>query len=338
VTAVAAGAFHTCALTRAGGMKCWGENRSGQLGDGTTIDRLTPVDVPGLSGVTAIAAGFHTCALLVTGGVNCWGDNFGGQLGDGTTTTRSTPVDVVGLSTGVTAIAITGVHTCALTTGGGVKCWGAAGFGALGDGTTTNRSTPVDVVGLSSGVAAVGAGDFHSCALMVSGRVKCWGDNAFGELGDGTTANRLMPVDVAGLGGRAKAIAVGSGHTCALTTAGGVRCWGYNGAGELGDGGTGHRPTPVDIPGLSGGVTAIAAGGVHNCALTRTGGVKCWGDNNASQLGDGTSGRPKPPWPSSASARRRPRSPSSRGRPRSRRHGSRRSACAAAQRRAATGS
>jgi alpha-tubulin suppressor-like RCC1 family protein len=195
----------------------------------------------------------------------------------------------------VTAIAITGVHTCALTTGGGVKCWGAAGFGALGDGTTTNRSTPFDVVGLSSGVAAVGAGDFHSCALMVSGRVKCWGDNAFGELGDGTTANRLMPVDVAGLGGRAKAIAVGSGHTCALTTAGGVRCWGYNGAGELGDGGTGHRPTPVDIPGLSGGVTAIAAGGVHNCALTRTGGVKCWGDNNASQLGDGTSGRPKTP-------------------------------------------
>jgi alpha-tubulin suppressor-like RCC1 family protein len=292
VTAIAGGTFHTCALMRAGGVKCWGENRSGQLGDGTTTDRLTPVDVGGLSGVTAIAAGFHTCALLTTGGVKCWGENFGGQLGDGTTTDRSTPVDVVGLASGVAAIAIMDVHTCALTTGGGVKCWGTNGAGELGDGTTSGRSTPVDVVGLTSGVAGVGAGDFHSCALMRSRGVKCWGDNAFGELGDGTTTGRLTPVDVSGLRDGVKAIALGSGHTCALTTARGVKCWGYNLGGELGDGRTGNRSTPVDIPGLTSGVTAIAAGGEHGCGLTRTAGVKCWGDDYYGELGDGTSGNP----------------------------------------------
>lgn len=296
VTAIAAGAFHTCVVTAAGGVKCWGYNRDGELGDGSTTQRLAPVDVVGLSsGVKAVAAGFHTCALLTTGGVKCWGYNAFGELGDGTKTNRTTPVDAVGLTSGVAAISIQDVHTCALMASGGVKCWGVNLSGELGDGTTTNRSTPVDVTGLSAGVAAVGAGDFASCALLTGGGVKCWGANDQGQLGDGSASDSLTPVDVAGLGGRAKAIAVGSDHACALLTGGAVKCWGYNRNGELGDGGIGNRARPVDVQGVPEGVTALAAGGVHNCALTHAGGVACWGDNSYGQLGNGTTGHAAPP-------------------------------------------
>ncbi|MBP7963141.1 MAG: hypothetical protein KBG20_07650 [Caldilineaceae bacterium] len=289
VGAIAAGSDHTCALGTGGSGKCWGLNSSGQLGDGTTVDNPTPVDVVGLgNGVAAIdAGGGDTCVLTTTGGVKCWGDNRSGQLGDGTLVDKITPVDVTGLTNGADAIASGGSHTCALTTEGGVKCWGANGRGQLGDGTTVSKPTPVDVVGLSSGVAAIAAGS-HTCALTTAGGVKCWGANSNGELGDGTTESKTTPVDVVGLGSGVTAIAVGSSYTCALITAGGVKCWGANGRGQLGDGTTTSTTTPVDVAGLGSGVTAIAASILHTCALTTAGGVKCWGYNTYGQLGDGT--------------------------------------------------
>jgi len=290
VSGISGGEVYTCALMSIGGVKCWGYNEYGQLGDGTTTQRTTPVDVSGLtSGVSAISADYvHTCALMNTGGVKCWGDNEFGQLGDGTTTGSSTPVDVSGLTSGVSAISVGGRHTCALMSTGGVKCWGWNGYGQLGDGTTTQRTTPVNVLGLSSGVSAIFAGFGHTCALMSTGGVKCWGLNNHGQLGDGTTTQRTIPIDVSGLSSGVSAISADYEYTCALMRTGGVKCWGLNDHGQLGDGTTTQRTTPVDVSGLSSGVSAISVGRGHTCALMSTGGVKCWGYNEYGQLGDGT--------------------------------------------------
>lgn len=295
-TAVTAGDHHTCALTTAGGLRCWGHNENGQLGHGSGYQGSTLVDVSGLtSGVAAVSlAARHSCALTSAGGVMCWGLNNHGQLGNGTTTSRSTPVNVSGLASGVAAIATGGARSCALTTAGGVKCWGGNVSGELGDGTATNRSTPVDVIGLTSGVAAITAGSRHTCALTTAGGVKCWGVHHGGRLGDGTETSSSTPVDVSGLTSGVVAISAGSDHTCALTTTGGVKCWGSNSDRKLGDGTWTSRPTPVDVSELTSGVAAIAAGFSHTCALTITGGMKCWGANRDGNLGDGTTSTSSP--------------------------------------------
>jgi alpha-tubulin suppressor-like RCC1 family protein len=287
---LSAGYYHTCALTNAGGVKCWGWNFSGQLGDSTNTDRWTPVDVYGLSsGVIAISGGwYHTCALTNTGGVKCWGYNYDGELGNNSTDDSWIPVDVVGLNSGVTALSAGAAHTCALTNAGGIKCWGSNFSGKLGDGTNTDRWIPVDVYGLTEGVMAISAGGFNTCALTSAGGVKCWGLNSSGQLGDGTTTDSWIPVDVVGLSSGVTAISSGVDFTCALTSAGGVKCWGEGGQGELGDGMGSWSSTPVDVVGLTSGVTAIDAENIHTCALTSDGGMKCWGANNGGQLGDGT--------------------------------------------------
>jgi len=291
VTQVAVGGGSTCALTTSGGVKCWGDNVGGVLGDGTTTQRLTPVDVSGLSsGVVSLSAGTaHACALTTAGAVKCWGWNGAGQLGDGTTTDRSVPTDVSGLSSGVAAISARGRRTCAVTTQGGVKCWGWNAVGQVGDGTTTTRLTPVDVLGLTSGVTSVSAGQDHTCALTNANGLKCWGSNVYGQLGDTTTTNRLTATSVAGLSGGVASLSTGGHHTCAVLVGGAVKCWGYNGYGQIGDGNSAFsQPNPTSVSGLSSGVVKVAGGTFYNCALTTEGAVKCWGSNAYRTLADGT--------------------------------------------------
>ncbi|MBK8049793.1 MAG: hypothetical protein IPK16_23415 [Anaerolineales bacterium] len=174
-----------------------------------------------------------------------------------------------------TAVAAGGAHTCALTTVGGVLCWGENGAGQLGDSTTVDRWTPVAVTGLASGVQSIAAGANHSCAVTATGGVKCWGDNAFGQLGDGSKTDRRAPVDVVGLTGGVRSVAAGGGavgeHTCAVTSANGMKCWGDNAYGQLGDSTRTDRLTPVDVSGLASGVRNVAMGELHTCAVTTTG-------------------------------------------------------------------
>ena len=301
VTQISGGQYFACALTTSGGVKCWGDNHDGQLGDSSNSDRPIPVDVKGvggvglLSGIAAISAGGstfirsnHSCALTTSGGVKCWGGNQDGQLGDNSTTDSSAPVDVVGMSTGAVAISVGSSHTCALTVGGGMKCWGRNTEGQVGDGSALQRKTPVDVSGLTSGVSAISAGGYETCALTVSGGMKCWGRNVFGQLGDGSVLQRDAPVDVSGLTSGVLAIAAGNQTTCAVTSAGGAKCWGDNLYGQIGDGTTTPRHTPVDVIGLASGVVAISnsAGSEHTCALMTSGGMKCWGRDDRGQVGD----------------------------------------------------
>jgi len=230
----------------------------------------------------------HACALTAGGAVTCWGSDSHGQLGDGATGNSTTPVGVPSLTSDVAAVSAGSTHTCALTIAGAVKCWGWNIYGQLGDGSTTDSSTPVDVTGLSSGVVAISAGFGYSCALTVGGGVKCWGFNGQGQLGDGSTADSSSPVEVTGLSSGVAAISANEYHACALTMAGGVKCWGYNNFGMLGDGTTTTSTTPVDVSGLSRGVAAVSAGGEHTCAVTTERVVRCWGHNNYGELGDGS--------------------------------------------------
>jgi alpha-tubulin suppressor-like RCC1 family protein len=192
----------------------------------------------------------------------------------------------------VTAISAGGSFTCALTTAGGMVCWGANHFATLGDGTTTDSPVPVPVSGLSTGVAAISAGDDHTCAVTTAGALQCWGNNGWGQLGNDYGPPdywvSYVPMTVPGLSsGVASATAHGS-HTCALTTAGGVLCWGSNTYGEVGNGSTGAVSIPVAVVGLSSGVAAIVAGPNHGCAETTSGAVQCWGAGLDGQLGNGS--------------------------------------------------
>jgi alpha-tubulin suppressor-like RCC1 family protein len=291
VAQMSAGGMHTCVLRWTGGVKCWGRNDSGQLGNGTiTTSEATPVDPVGLtSGVARISSGaVHTCALSNAGGVKCWGSGPGMPGG----VASSVPADVPGFASGVASVSAGYNSTCIVTTAYGVKCWGV-GMGG---------STPADVSGATSGIASVSTGFGFACALTTGGGVKCWGDNDEGQLGDGQacgTTSCASAQGVVGLPSGAIRLETGENHACVVTSGLGVKCWGSNLGGQLGDGSTAlNRTTPVDVVGLTSGVVAVSAeNGLHTCAILLGGSAKCWGYNYFGQLGNGTTGFNAQPTP-----------------------------------------
>jgi alpha-tubulin suppressor-like RCC1 family protein len=286
VASIAVGVSHTCVLMSSGAVKCWGQSCYGQLGN--SLKMKAPVDVSGLSsGVLAISAGeAHTCVIMQSRAAKCWGEGKYGQLGYGGTSDKKTPVDVSGLQSGVAVISAGASHTCAVLSSGAAKCWGQGKETQLGDGSNNDRTTPVDVVGLQSGVASITAGRRHTCALLLTGRVKCWG---FGQyLGNGSIIGyRSTPVDVSSLSSGVVAISAGYYHVCALLQSGAAMCWGSGSYGQVGDGSTNTALTPVNVVGLQSGVAVISAGGSFTCAVLLSGSAKCWGMGLYGALGYG---------------------------------------------------
>jgi len=330
VVQVTTGGEHTCVRYADGSAACWGLNLNGQLGDGTTTSRATPEPVPDLTGIVDLRAGHsHTCAVLDSGRATCWGLNNQGQLGDESTTDRTRPVPVLGV-TSATGIAAGVTHTCAVTAEQTVVCWGDNRDGALGDSTDESRTFAANVWGLSgvTRVAVSGTNMLsgHSCALH-EGLVSCWGNNAHGALGNGTTEPSLVPVAVEDLDD-VVGLSLGVFQSAALTKygamyswgydwallvdeplpvrtlegvssiasggahqcavkAGIVLCWGGNGRGELGDGTFEASAEPVTVLGLERAIE-VSAGDRHSCARVESGDIYCWGANDGGQLGDGT--------------------------------------------------
>jgi alpha-tubulin suppressor-like RCC1 family protein len=286
---ISAGAYHTCAVLGNGAVKCWGRNDVGQLGNRSNVSRSYPVQVAGLTaGVIGISAGrTHTCAVTISGAAKCWGDNQSGQLGNGSNIDSNRPVVVRGLNNGVASISAGSDHTCAVLIAGGVKCWGAGGYGRLGDGSNASSNVPLNVVDLGTQVKSIAAGGFHTCALLVDGVVKCWGWSVNGQLGNGSTFDVDGPVTVIDLD-EAVAISTGSLHTCALTTAGELKCWGSNGQKQLGRSRIQQSASPLVVSGLGDDITTISSSGSSSCAMSSAGIAKCWGWNEFGGLGDGT--------------------------------------------------
>lgn len=333
ILAAALGSDHTCALLEGGAIKCWGHNDSGFLGLGDTErrgdrpgemgDNLPAVNLGAGKTAVAIAVGYaHTCALLDGGSVKCWGHNDSGQLGLGNTYRRGDNPDEMGdnlpavnLGAGKTAVAIAcgWHHTCAVLEGGSVKCWGYNDYGQLGLGYHYWRgdepgemdNLPVVDLGTGKRAIAIAAGEYHTCALLEGGAIKCWGLNFYGQLGlsdtewrgdeSGEMGDSLPLIDL-GTDNTAVAITAGQFHTCALLKSGDVKCWGGNEGGQLG---LGNQKARGDEPGEMGDslplvdlgtgntAVAIAGGRSHTCSVLSDGRAKCWGANWTGQLGLG---------------------------------------------------
>ncbi|HEY0990283.1 MAG TPA: hypothetical protein VGD80_24695, partial [Kofleriaceae bacterium] len=289
---LALGVDHACARLRDGTVRCWGDGGDGQLGNGDTPSSSEPVQVNGLSGVSAIAAGEDFTCAVNTSGVFCWGYDGNGELGDAVAgsggSPQPVPTQVPGI-TGATMIAAGHHHACAGNSLG-LKCWGQGADGQLGDGGNTAISPPVPVDGAGSGAmwtpARLAAGADHTCAIDTARRLRCWGDNDSGELGDGSFHDHQVPAAVAiALTASVFDVSTGDDGTCAQTSDGPM-CWGENYYGQVGDGGTVFQGAPVAVK-LAGTTAFPMAGGGHACAVV-SGQVLCWGDNADGQLGIGT--------------------------------------------------
>jgi hypothetical protein len=298
---IAGGTSHTCVVDLNADVWCWGGNAQGQLGDGTRTASARPIQVEGIANVVAIAAGGdHSCALQNDGAIFCWGAGLQGQLGQGRLADSLEPVAVERLPGPAIGLAAGRTHTCALINDGSVRCWGSNAQGQLGRATSGAGSVqqslvPLLIPGLPVGTVALGAGADHTCAARSVGAPRCWGANAQGQAGNGTTDAVSTVALVQGIPGNVNVLAVSGGvsHSCALTDDGDLFCWGSNGSGELGDGTVSAQPVTaaVKVQRNSDQVfTALGLGNQFSCALReqviqKRGTAVCWGSNANGQLG-----------------------------------------------------
>jgi len=279
---VGAGELHSCALRTDGTVWCWGWNQGGALGNGAldTESHVDPVRVDGLGPVTVLSVGHrNNCVVRNDGTVWCWGSNWDGELGDGTTDDRPSPVQVVGIS-GAVSVSIASNnegHACAVLSDGSVWCWGNNSVGQLGDGTESNRTTPVQAVGVYQ-ATAVGVDGWHSCAILQDKTVRCWG------LWSGV--QRLEPTHV-DYHGDVESLSVGSAD-CAVLSSGDLYCRGHNTYGSLGVGNTDSSSIPIRVSALCDITNVTTEGGDTTCAINQVGKAWCWGRNDYGTVGDGT--------------------------------------------------
>ncbi len=288
------GGWHSLGICNDSTVKAFGENATGQIGNGNTVDQTTPVTVAGLSGIIAVSGGgdqleAHSMALKANGTVWCWGSNLYGGLGNASATGTfvTAPVQAL-ILTGAKAISAGGWHSVALKNDGTVWAWGWNSDGQLGDGTTVDKSIPTQVPSLTN-VTKIAAGTYHTLALKNDGTVWAWGDNVSGQIGNGTTGlDRNTPVQVNGLS-NVVAITAGRFFSMAVKNDGTVWTWGQNLYGQLGNGNTTDSNVPVQVNGLTGITSAVAASGAfHAHALKNDGTVWSWGRNTYGNLGNNT--------------------------------------------------
>jgi cysteine-rich repeat protein len=316
VAAIDVGAAHNCALLVDGTVRCWGANGSGQLGLGNNNnvgDDELPIAVNTVTvanAVEIVAGASHTCARVGTGGVRCWGLASSGQLGYGNTTNLPIPLGAdISLAGMASMVRVGADHSCALLVDDNVRCWGLNNYGQLGYGHTNNIgddelpssivAVPIQPQGLApdTSVTQIALGFRHSCVLFDTGEVLCWGDNFYGQIGQGHTSvigdnETLATLSTIELGAKATALTLGRHHTCALLEGGDVKCWGRNLYGQLGYGHIDHIgddevPADVGVVELGGPATSITAGDYHTCAVVDHHQVLCWGFNDYGQLGYG---------------------------------------------------
>jgi alpha-tubulin suppressor-like RCC1 family protein len=299
---VSGGKYHSCAVTLSGDGYCWGSNLEGQLGAESDLRSTSPILNARAITFSQLSVGrAHSCGLTLIGVAFCWGSNIAGQLGSVTQTTSVDTAGYVLRSPLFQRIASGGFHNCGLDLANQAYCWGFNDQGQAGNGTTatifpdTTAAAPDWVIPVSGGLTfdSLTAGYKHTCALTAAGAAYCWGDNTYGQLGNGTTTRSLVPVAVSG-GITFAALSAGFYHTCGVATTGEAYCWGRNTpnslqesvGGQIGDGTTTSRNVPTAV---SGGLVfqSISAGEVSTCGVTTAHLAYCWGDNEYGQLGTG---------------------------------------------------
>ncbi|MBC7754554.1 MAG: hypothetical protein H7Z71_09975 [Moraxellaceae bacterium] len=286
---VSVGTQHTCAITSLNKLKCWGLNNFGQLGLGNSIDSSIPLIVDAGTNYLSVSVGGNTsCAITASSQLKCWGYNGYGSIGDNTTTNRNVPTDV-NAGTLYKFISMGAVNACAITSVDALNCWGNNQYGQLGDGTTINKMAPIviDSGVLYQKVSTSLIVSFFTCGLTTAGKLKCWGANQQGQLGDGTITTHSVPTAI-NIAKNYVDISVGYVHACAIEDlTAELNCWGNNDYGQLGDFTATTRLSAV-LSDSSKPYSSISIGYNYTCGRTNKNLLRCWGRNDYGQVGDGS--------------------------------------------------